>query len=449
MSQTLASRHARPAPRYTSYPTAPHFHDRIDNGIYRQWLDAIAPDDTLSLYLHIPFCDTLCWFCGCHTKHTRRYDPVASYLPVLEHEVDTVSALVDPGARVKTIHWGGGSPTMLTPDDMTALSAVLRERFALAADAEFSVEIDPRDLDDKRLSALARSGVTRASIGVQDFDPAVQKAINRIQSFEQTRDVVDALTSAGIGSINFDLIYGLPHQTERSVARTVEQVLTLRPSRIAVFGYAHVPWMKKHQQMIHEDTLPGAENRLRQSRLMADLLTAAGYEAIGMDHFALPEDPLALARREGRLRRNFQGYTDDPADVLLGFGASAIGKLAQGYVHNATPTAQYTRMIDDEGLAITTGFELSDRDRLRAHVIERLICDFSFSVTEVRDRYGNGAADAFDIAEAVAAEDEDGLVAWDRDVFAITPRGRPFVRNICARFDGYLTQGGARYSQSV
>lgn len=449
MNQTLASRHARPAPRYTSYPTAPHFHDRIDNGIYRQWLGAIAHDDSLSLYLHIPFCDTLCWFCGCHTKHTRRYDPVASYLPVLRREIERVSALVDPGARVKTIHWGGGSPTMLTPDDMTALSAFLHRRFALAADAEFSVEIDPRDLDDARLSALARSGVTRASIGVQDFDADVQKAINRIQSFEQTRDVVDGLMSAGIGSINFDLIYGLPHQTEQSIARTVEQVLTLRPSRIAVFGYAHVPWMKKHQQMIHEDTLPGADDRLRQSRLMAELLTAAGYEAIGMDHFALPEDPLALARHEGRLRRNFQGYTDDPADVLLGFGASAIGKLAQGYVHNATPTAQYTRMVEDEGLAITTGFELSDRDRLRAHVIERLICDFSFSVAEVRNRYGDGAADAFDIAETVAAEDEDGLVAWDRDLFAITPRGRPFVRNICARFDGYLTRGGARYSQSV
>lgn len=449
MTKSALQRFAKPVPRYTSYPTAPHFHEGVDGATYRKWLGSIRGRNTLSLYLHIPFCDTLCWFCGCNTKHTRRYDPVADYLPYLKTEIATVAAFVDNGPTVKTIHWGGGSPTILTPCDTLALAETVRGHFNVADDVEFSVEIDPRGMTADKIEALAAAGVTRASIGVQDFDEQVQAAINRRQSFEETCDVMHGLRLAGIDRINVDLIYGLPWQTTTSVAETVAQVIDLKPDRLAVFGYAHVPWMKRHQTMIDDDTLPDIEDRFRQARLMAEFLCRAGYERIGMDHFALSDDPLSVACRGGRLRRNFQGYTDDPADVLLGFGASAIGKLEQGYVHNATPTAQYKERIAADGLAIVNGYALEPDDGLRAHVIERLICAYAFSCTDLRKRFTAGVQDIIDIADDFAARDGEGLVTWDNETFRITPQGRPFVRNVCAQFDAFLGRGTARHSTGV
>ena len=449
MSQSHARKYARSLPRYTSYPTAPHFHDGIGIKTYRSWLEAITDRQSLSLYAHIPFCDTLCWFCGCSTKHTRRYQPVNEYLPYLKNEISTVASLIDANAPVKTIHWGGGSPTILTPEDMLSLADAIKARFNVAGDAEFSVEIDPRGMTGKKIEALGSAGVTRASIGVQDFNERVQAAINRRQSFEETEAVMQGLRAAGISKINLDLIYGLPWQTCASVADTVARVVELKPDRLAVFGYAHVPWMKRHQTMIDDETLPGIEERFRQSQLMADLLSEAGYERIGMDHFALPDDPLSKAWRAGGLRRNFQGYTDDPADVLLGFGASAIGRMEQGYVKNVTPIAQYKELVGEHGLAVQSGYEFHADDHLRGHVIERLICDYAFSGAELRHRFGLQAEEILNIADDFAAHDDDGLVEWDRETFRITPAGRPFVRNVCAHFDAYLDQGNARHSLSI
>ncbi|NNE21811.1 MAG: oxygen-independent coproporphyrinogen III oxidase [Rhizobiales bacterium] len=449
MQHALIEKHAKPAPRYTSYPTAPHFHEGVDRAAYRRWLASINASQSLSLYVHIPYCDTLCWFCGCNTKYTRKYWPVADYLPVVKTEISKVAAHLAETAGVQTIHWGGGSPTILTPDDTLDLATHIRDRFDVAPSAGFSIEIDPRGMGADKIEALATAGVTRASIGVQDFDAGVQMIINRRQSFEETKDVIFELRRVGIEKINIDLIYGLPGQTISSVAATVAKVQELMPSRIALFGYAHVPWMKTHQRMLDEAMLPDAHARFEQSRIMADLLCAGGYELIGMDHFALPDDPLSQARRAGRLRRNFQGYTDDPADVLLGFGASAIGKLREGYVHNATPTAEYKKLIADHGLAVVNGYALKPDDELRAYVIERLICDFAISRQLARAQFGAAADEIFLIAGGIARDDEDGLVDWDDDVFRITKRGEPFVRSICSQFDGYLERGNVRHSMAV
>lgn len=449
MQHALIHKHAIPAPRYTSYPTAPHFHSGVGRAEYMRWLEAIDASQSLSLYVHIPYCDTLCWFCGCNTKYTRKYRPVADYLPVLKKEIGRVSKHVTASAGVQTIHWGGGSPTILNPEDTLDLAAHIRSQFDVLSSAGFSIEIDPRGMGHEKIGALANAGVTRASIGVQDFDAGVQMTINRRQSFEETRDVILELRRVGIEKINIDLIYGLPGQTLSSVAATVDQVLALMPDRIALFGYAHVPWMKTHQRMLDDAALPDALARFEQSHLMADLLCVGGYERIGMDHFALPDDPLNQARRAGRLRRNFQGYTDDPADVLLGFGASAIGKLQEGYVHNATPTAEYKKLIADHGIAVVNGYALKPDDELRAYVIERLICDFAFSCRSVRGEFGAAANEIIAIASTVARDDKDGLVDWDDDTFRITDKGQPFVRSICAQFDGFLERGNARHSMAV
>ena len=449
MPPSLLQKFATPAPRYTSYPTAPHFHDQVGIETYRNWLSSISPQQSLSLYAHIPFCDTMCWFCGCNTKLTRRYQPVTGYLPFIKAEAATTAGLIAKDATVKTIHWGGGSPTILTPEDILALASHFANQFNIDCNAEFSVEIDPRGLGQDRIDALAQAGVTRASIGVQDFDQKVQDAINRRQSFAETRDVMLGLRAAGITRINIDLIYGLPWQTIKGVARTIDQVVELKPSRIAVFGYAHVPWMKRHQKMIDDAALPDVTERFKQSQEMANLLCQEGYVRIGMDHFALPDDPLCVAKREGRLRRNFQGYTDDPADVLVGLGASAIGKLHTGYIQNATPTAQYTALIEKHGLAAVKGYALGEQDHLRAHVIERLICDYEFSTTDVLQKFGPDAQEIIKIAQKFAADEGRDLVKWHDETFSITPEGQPFVRNVCAQFDAFLHSGNARHSLSV
>ncbi|MEQ8740154.1 MAG: oxygen-independent coproporphyrinogen III oxidase, partial [Hoeflea sp.] len=372
MQRAFVLKHAGPAPRYTSYPTAPHFHAGIDGDVYARWLGQLKPGQSLSLYVHIPWCDRLCWFCGCNTKQTRKYDPLETYLSALENEIETISSLVDPGCQVTALHLGGGSPTMLKPEDMVWLDKALRSRFQFADDAEISVEMDPNDLDEGRYDALAEIGLTRASIGVQDFDERVQQAINREQTFEQTREVVEQVRKRGVRSVNCDVLYGLPHQTRASVDDTIGKVISLNPDRIALFGYAHVPWMKTHQKMIDETALPDVTERFAQMNRASSLLTAAGYTAIGFDHFALPADSLAIAAASGEMRRNFQGYTSDTADALIGLGASSIGQLPQGYIQNQPSTGEYQRQVNLGRLPVVRGFELSEEDRLRARVIELL-----------------------------------------------------------------------------
>ncbi len=442
-------RFATKVPRYTSYPTAPHFNDAVDAMAYRGWLASLDPTLALSLYFHIPFCETLCWFCACHTKVVRRYGPVAAYLAAMLREIDLVADALPARFRARHLHWGGGSPTILRGGDWTRIVDRLRARFDIGDDAELAVELDPRTATRAYVAALAAAGVNRASIGVQDIHPEVQKAINRIQPFEVTAQVVRWLRDHGIHHINMDLIYGLPHQTTRRVVRMVDRVLSLRPARVALFGYAHVPWMKSHQKMIDESALPDALARWDQCAAAAARLERAGYLAIGLDHFALPDDDLAIALGEGRLHRNFQGYTTDTAKVLLGFGASAIGALPGGYVQNAAPLHTYRDAVAAGNLPVARGFALKPEDRLRGEVIERLMCELWVDVDEVCRRH---RADALqfdtDIAKLAPLRD-DGVVKVEGHRISVTGPGRPLVRLVASAFDAYLKDGGARHSAAV
>ncbi|CDN93879.1 oxygen-independent coproporphyrinogen III oxidase [Agrobacterium tumefaciens] len=449
MNTELLRKYSGAVPRYTSYPTAPHFHEAVDSGTYRQWLAALGHRNRISLYLHIPYCDRLCWFCACHTKHTLKYEPIAVYIEALKREIAAVGALVSPDAVVSAVHFGGGSPTMLRPDDMVSLMDCLKRHFTFGLAPEISVEMDPNDLDDSRYDALAAIGMTRASLGVQDFDDKVQKTINRIQSFEQTQSVVDAVRARGVHSVNCDILYGLPFQTCGTLEKTVRKIVSLNPDRVALFGYAHVPWMKKHQSMIPEQALPDVAERYRQMTMAAEMLKQAGYMPVGIDHFAKPADSLCRAAEDGELRRNFQGYTTDTADALIGLGASAIGRLPQGYVQNMAATGEYQRLAGEGGLAVVKGIELSEDDHLRSHVIERLMCDFSLDLSDLRHRFGKVSHSVTKQAQHFAAIDRDGVVRLDADIFAVTEAGKPFVRNIAAIFDTYLGNGRGRHSVAV
>ncbi|MEZ5812531.1 MAG: oxygen-independent coproporphyrinogen III oxidase [Rhizobiaceae bacterium] len=449
MDKTAIERLSASVPRYTSYPTAPHFSADVGPDGYARWLAAVPMDAGISLYVHVPYCDRLCWFCACATKQTRRYEPVSRYLRSLEAEIATISGHLAGRGRVTALHFGGGSPTMLKADDIVALADTLKRHFIFAGDAEISVEIDPNDMDGDRHRALAEIGMTRASLGVQDFDDRVQRAINRIQTFDQTREVVEAVRAAGAASVNIDLLYGLPLQSVASVEATLAKVVTLSPDRIALFGYAHVPWMKKHQTMIDEAALPDIAERFAQAGRAAGLLREAGYQAVGIDHFARPDDSMARAAREGRLKRNFQGYTTDGADVMIGLGASSIGRLPQGYVQNMPATGGYQRMVDEGGLATVRGAELSEEDRMRARIIEQLMCSFAFSASGLVAEFGDRAMPLVAEARRMAVTDREALVKATADGFTITAAGRPFTRLIASRFDSYFGNGPARHSTAV
>jgi oxygen-independent coproporphyrinogen-3 oxidase len=446
---TLSDRLTAQVPRYTSYPTAPHFHPGVADAAYREWLAALPDGAGISLYLHIPYCDRLCWFCACNTRQTRQYGPVTRYLAALHKEIDTVAELVGTSVKVRSVHFGGGSPTMLQPADIVALDGRLRRAFAFEPDAEISVEIEPNDMDEARFDALAAIGMTRVSLGVQDFDPRVQAAINREQSFELTRSAVEGARARGARSVNLDLVYGLPHQTVASVESTVRQALQLRPDRIALFGYAHVPWFKKHQTMIDEAWLPDARERFAQSTRAGEVIVEGGYEAIGLDHFARPDDSLAVAMRTGRMHRNFQGYTDDEGEVLIGLGASSIGRLPQGYIQNNTATGEYERLVGENGLAVARGYAFSEEDLARGWVIERLMCDFAFSPAELARLFPVHAPGILADARKLVSEDRGSVFAEEPDRFVVTPEGRPLVRTVAAGFDTFLRTGKARHSAAV
>lgn len=445
---TDSRRAGETAPRYTSYPTAPHFHAGVRGRQVRTWMQTIPAGEAMSFYVHIPFCDRLCWFCACHTKHTLRYEPVTEYLDVLFDEIRLAGSHVPPGVVVRALHFGGGSPTMLKPADLTQLSRLLRDTFAFADDAEICVEIDPNDISGETLDALAAIGMTRASLGIQDFDPRVQRAINREQSFETTSTVTKGLRRRGVGSVNLDLVYGLPHQTVAGIAATVARVLTLAPDRIALFGYAHVPWFKKHQTMIKDAWLPDTEQRIAQSRRAAELILEAGYTPIGLDHFARPDDSLAKAATAGRLRRNFQGYTDDNCETLIGFGPSSISRYRQGYAQNTPAMGEYQRLVAGGTLPVSRGFVLSSEDRARAWVIERLMCDFSFSGREAVQLFGDVGHRIVEEARGVAGTEPD-LLEQVGDLFSIRASARSLARIAASKFDPYLSRGEARHSVAV
>jgi oxygen-independent coproporphyrinogen-3 oxidase len=433
----------RSVPRYTSYPTAPHFTPAVNADVYRDWLLALPRDATLSLYIHVPFCTELCHYCGCNTKAVRKREPVEAYAARLLQEIMLFEGL--RGRRLTHLHWGGGTPSILGPELLETVAAKLASLFSLSDLREHAIELDPRRVDRALVRSLKAIGVTRASLGVQDVSPHVQRAIGRIQPFDMVERTADWLREAGIGKLNIDLMYGLPAQTVQDVARSAELAASLKPQRLALFGYAHVPWFKSHQKLIDEAALPGLAQRLEQAQVAADTLRSFGYEAVGLDHFALPDDDLAITAREHRLHRNFQGYTVDEADALIGLGASAIGKLPQGFVQNAPDLAGYMRAIDAGRFATVKGLALTDDDRLRAHLIERLMCDLALDL----DKAEGGAARFAPELEALAPLADAGLLTIAGGRITITDKGRPYVRIAAAAFDTYLAAGEKRHSLAV
>jgi oxygen-independent coproporphyrinogen-3 oxidase len=438
MTPDLVRKYARQVPRYTSYPTAPQFHSGIGVAAAFDRLGALPAEARLSLYIHIPFCRSLCWFCGCHTKITSREAPVARYLDMLEAEIALAARALGARRRVVHVHLGGGSPSLLAPEAMRRLAATLRRHFEIGPDAEFAVEIDPRTIDEPRAAALAEIGVNRASLGVQDFDPAVQRAINRRQPAELTARVAGLLRGHGIGRINLDLMYGLPLQTVAGVAATAEAALALAPDRLALFGYAHVPWMKKHQRLIDAALLPDPWQRWCQAAAAAHRLEAAGYVPIGLDHFARADDALARAAAVGTLRRNFQGYTADPAHALLGFGASAIGACPAGYVQNASDLRTYAEALAAGRLPTARGFALTAEDRLRGELIGRLMTAMAADVGAVCRAHGFAESHLDRELAALDSLAADGLVECDGRRIAIPSAARLFMRAVAAAFDAYL-----------
>ncbi|XUM22893.1 oxygen-independent coproporphyrinogen III oxidase [Bradyrhizobium oligotrophicum S58] len=436
-------------PRYTSYPTAPHFSAAVGPSTYAEWLRAIPASATASLYLHVPFCRSMCWYCGCNTMVAKRDEPIAVYESALRCEVDMVARQIGRRLPVGHIHFGGGTPTIMAPESFVDLVGSLRHSFFVLPSAEIAIEIDPRTLTPEMIDALGVSRVNRASLGVQSFDPRVQQAINRVQSFEQTAAATNGLRQAGVAGINFDLIYGLPHQSVESCLDTVRRAIDLRPDRLSVFGYAHVPSFKTHQRKIQDSALPDSLERYDQACAIADALKDAGYVQIGLDHFALPTDPMTIAFREGRLHRNFQGYTTDANDLLLGFGASAIGQLPQGYVQNAPQVRAYEQNIASGSLATVKGYGLTDDDRLRADIIERIMCDYGVDLDVICTRHGTDTDDMLRSAPRLQSLISDGVVELNGGALAVTEHSRFLVRSVAAAFDAHLDASKQLHSRAV
>jgi oxygen-independent coproporphyrinogen-3 oxidase len=419
----------------------------VDPRLFSDWISAIPAGTAISLYLHVPFCRRLCWFCACRTQGTSSDAPVRAYAQTLKAEIALLKARLQPGVTLSRLHWGGGTPTLLPADMMRDLAKTIFDAVPMGKDAEFSVEIDPNEIDAARLDALAAAGMNRASIGVQDFDPEIQKTIGREQSYELTKQVADMIRDRGIRSLNADILYGLPHQTRARIADSVQKLLALSPDRVALYGYAHVPWMSRRQQMIPSDAMPTPEERLRLFETARDLFAADGYQEIGIDHFARPTDGMAIAARNGTLRRNFQGYTDDTAPVLVGLGASSISRFPQGFAQNASGTSDHTKAIRDGQFSTHRGHVFAGEDLLRARIIEALMCDFrvdraemlrDFRVTEAR----------LDHLFATAAAAFPGMVAVTPEAFLILHQGRPLARMVARAFDAY-DQTKAQHSAAV
>jgi oxygen-independent coproporphyrinogen-3 oxidase len=436
-------------PRYTSYPTAPHFSPAIGPNTYAEWLKAIPRQASASLYFHVPFCRAMCSYCGCHTTVARRDQPIAVYESTLRCEVDQVTRQIDRRMRVEHIHFGGGTPTIMAPESFADLIGLIRHSFFVAPAAEVAIEIDPRTLSLRMIETLALGGVNRASLGVQSFDAKVQRAINRMQTFEQTDAAASGLRRAGIFGINLDLIYGLPHQTVASCLDTVARCVELRPDRFSVFGYAHVPAFKKHQRKIREEWLPDSLERHEQSSAITQSLREAGYVQIGLDHFALPEDPMARALAGGTLRRNFQGYTTDQSSVLLGFGASAIGRLPQGFVQNEVAIPAYSRAVAQGRLATARGYRMTDDDRLRAEIIERIMCDFAVDLDPICGHYGLMTDAMLQSAPRLKELVSDGIIELEGSSLVVPPHSHFLVRSVAAAFDTHLDRSQRLHSRAV
>jgi oxygen-independent coproporphyrinogen III oxidase len=439
-------------PRYTSYPTADRFHAGFTVADYVRALQTRndqRPAQPLSLYVHLPFCNTICFYCACNKVITKDHGRSAKYIGYLGREIAIVSGLVEGAPPVQQLHWGGGTPTFLAHEEMAELMLMLRDGFSFARDAEISIEVDPRKVSADTIAFLGSLGFNRISVGIQDFDPAVQRAVNRIQTEEETRTVIDAARAHGFSSINADLIYGLPKQTVDGFGATLDKVIAVAPDRIALYSYAHVPHLFKPQRRIAVDELPTPEAKLSILSLAIDKLGAAGYTYIGMDHFAKPTDELATAQRERKLHRNFQGYSTKPDCDLIGLGISAIGKIGRTYAQNVKTLDQYYERLDAHALPIARGIALDADDVLRRSVIQSLMCDFKLEIGAIEAAYGIRFADYFS-TELAALQPlaDDGLVTLDHDAVDVTPRGRLLVRTIANRFDRHLREASQRTQYS-
>jgi len=439
-------------PRYTSYPTADRFHDAFTPSHY---VDALASRNVtapLSLYVHVPFCNTVCYYCACNKVITKNHDHSAKYIRYVSREIGIVGGLIEGSPPVIQLHWGGGTPTFLSHEEMAALMGALRGQFRFAPDAEVSIEVDPRKVDAQTIAFLAELGFNRISVGIQDFDPAVQRAVNRIQSEAETRTVIDAARANGFVSVNADLIYGLPLQTVAGFSATLDKVIEASPDRIALYSYAHVPHMSKTQKQIEISQLPAPDVKLSILALAIEKLGAAGYGYIGMDHFAKPGDELAIAQRERKLHRNFQGYSTRPDCDLLAFGISAIGKIGPAYAQNVKTLDEYYARLDADTLPVLRGVDLTGDDLIRRDTIQKLMCNFELDFAALSRAHGITFGDMFapELA-ALAPMVKDGLVELFDDRLRVTPRGRLLVRTVAMTFDRYLreTQLKQRYSRVI
>jgi len=438
----LLKKYDRPGPRYTSYPTAPLFSPSFTWEDFRAEIRRTnGPRETgdVSLYFHFPFCDTLCYFCGCTMLVTRDRNRIAEYNAYLKKEIALIAPMIAPRRRVVQVHWGGGTPTHLTPAEIRDMGEAIRSSFCIAADAEMSVEIDPRELTRDHVVALRDAGFNRMSMGVQDFDDRVQETVNRVQPELMTRRVYDWARELGFTSINLDLIYGLPFQSSASFDATLEKVIGFGPDRIAVFNYAHVPWLKPHMKLIRPEDLPTPEEKLAILKMTIERLSAGGYDYIGMDHFARPDDELARAQKAKTLYRNFQGYSTKSGADLYGFGMSSISHFRGSYAQNTKNIPEYYRAMDGGRLATHVGYRMTDDDQVRKHVIMRLMCDLELEKASVEEKFGVDFDEYFDAS--LARLDQfvtDGLVALEPGKIVIVGAGRLLLRNIAMCFDAYL-----------
>lgn len=448
-SATIVARYDGRAPRYTSYPTALQFTAAVDEPVYREWLAALRPDEAISLYVHIPLCSRLCWYCGCNTRVAHKRETIGDYVRLLLEEARLLSAALPAGVAVGSLHLGGGTPNILDAGQLNTLMGGLKSLFRFSPGCEIAAELDPADLTEDWVKAAASHGLKRASLGVQTFDANVQAVINRREGLDHVARCMGWLREAGVGSINVDLMYGLPCQTTEAVLATIESLLPLRPDRVALFGYAHVPWMKPHQKLMPADALPDAGQRLEQSEAGASRLLTKGYVQVGLDHFALPEDELAVALASGRLRRNFQGYTADAIRTILGLGVSAISSVPQGYAQNTPQEVAWRNVVKSGHLPIARGLALTDDDVFRAEIIERLMCDLHVDLAAICERHGRCITDLGDLNAALRPFMADGLATFDGKRLEVTEAGRVVLRAIAAIFDAHWTPTAAGHSKTL
>ena len=438
----LLKKYDQPGPRYTSYPTAPYFHESIG---YKEYIQHIEKDNEtignrdLSLYFHLPFCDTLCYFCGCNMMVTRNFDKIDRYIDYIEKEIKLLKQHINPDRKIIQLHWGGGTPTHLTPTQIRRLGQTIHDNFDFREEAEVGVEIDPRELTFDHMKALRDMGFNRCSMGVQDFDPEVQKTVNRIQPENITRQTVDWSRELGFKSINLDLMYGLPFQKVETFSKTIDMVLSMDPDRFAVFNYAHLPKMIKHQKLIREEWIPPREEKLQLLKLSIDKLSDAGYTYIGMDHFAKPDDELTVAMENGTLYRNFQGYSTHAGINLFALGITSIAMLSDTYMQNVKTLKEYYNLIDQDKLPIYRGIILTRDDIIRREVITDLMCNFRLKKDKVEKKYDISFDSYFSEAlNHLVSLQKDGLVELENDQISVTNSGRLLIRNIAMKFDAHL-----------